>query len=133
MIFELCRWAKNPSRNWQTIPADTLRLAADHSRACLLASQQLDQVARRAEVAEEAEAIMAKVRVDFRGKATASGEIPLTRTELTRRFAANPERRGAMTPTRLYGEVIPALEKRELVRIERPQGKLHIYYFRVED
>ena len=42
-------------------------------------------------------------------------------------------RRGAMTSTRLYGEVIPALEKRELVRIERPQGKLHIYYFRVED
>src|SRR5439155_22348296 len=52
MIFELCRWAKNSFRDWQTIQADTLRLAADHARACLTASRQLDQVARRAEVAE---------------------------------------------------------------------------------
>jgi hypothetical protein len=129
MIFELCRWAKDPSRNWQQIAPDTLRLAANHVKACLLASQSLDQMARRAEIAEEAEAILAKVRVDFRGHANAAGEIPLTRTDLTHRFAANPERRGALTASRLYDEIIPSLEKRGVVRVTRPKGKLHIYYF----
>ncbi len=38
-------------------------------------------------------------------------------------FAARTARPGAMTPTRLYNEIIPDLQSRALVTVERPRGK----------
>ena len=130
MMFEVCRWATDRSRDWTNIQPDTLQLAADHGRECLAASQRLDQIGRRAEIRDEADAILAQIRAT--SPVSADGEIQLTKTQLTHRFAANPSRRGAMTPTRLYTEVIPDLKLRRLVRVLRPDGKLHIYCFKGE-
>jgi hypothetical protein len=134
MLFEVCRWAKDQSRNWKQIQADTLQLAATHVHYCLGASQQLDQIGRRAEIRNAADSILAAVLNAWIGKKNEKGTVgPLTRTDLTNRFAANPARQGSLTPERLYNEIIPDLQKRRLASVIMPasnNGRLHHYYFR---
>ena len=76
-------------------------------------------------------AILATIRVEFRREAR-DGTIELSKTMLTHRFAANPSRRGAMTPARLYNEVLPDLQKRGLARLLPRNRKLEVYQFPVE-
>jgi hypothetical protein len=57
MIFEICRWVKDKTRNWQIIAADTLVLAAQHEAYCVAANKALDGTANRAEIQDEADAI----------------------------------------------------------------------------
>jgi hypothetical protein len=131
MIFEACRWAANRSRNFRAIQADTLNLAAEHVHHSINASRELDSIGRRAEIREEAEAILATIRIEFQSVAR-GGTIELSKTTLTHRFAANPSRRGAMTPARLYNEVLLDLQKRGLARLLPRNGKLQVYRFPVE-
>lgn len=128
MIFEACRWTKDNSRNWREIQRDTLALAAEHGRYCLAAGRSLDAIGKRGEIRDEADAILAKIRTDFAGQVK-DGKIELTRTQLTSRFAPNPGRNGAMTPARLYSEIIPDIIKRGHARELPCEGKLHIYQF----
>src|SRR5262249_16717749 len=130
-IFDACRWASNHSRDFRAIQADTLQLAAEHVRHCINASRELDIIGRRAEIREEADAILANIRVEFKGAAS-NGKIELNKTTLTHRFGANPSRRGAMTPSRLYSEIVPDLEKRGLAKPLPRNGKLQVYEFFVE-
>ncbi len=130
MMFEVCRWASDEARDWTQIQPDTLQLAAEHGRECLAASKRLDQIGRRAEIRDEADSILAQIRTI--GPISENGDIQLTKTQLTHRFAANPSRRGAMTPTRLYTEVIADLKTRSVVQILRPNGKLSVYCFKGE-
>ena len=39
MIFEVCRWLKDKTRDWQVIQADTLDLAARHEAYCVAANK----------------------------------------------------------------------------------------------
>jgi hypothetical protein len=126
MIFEVCRWAKDTSRNWKQIQADTLELAAEHERYCLLANQLLDTIGARAETRNLADTILAKIRTGFTAE---NGWIFLSRSQLTAKFAPNPGRRGEMTPERLYTVILPDLIHRHLARLERKQGKLEVYAF----
>ena len=132
MIFEACRWAKDRTRDWQEIQRDTLELAAAHGRYCLMAGRALDTIGKRGEIRDEADAILAHIRAEFVAFAK-GGRIELTRTQLTHRFAANPGRPGAMKPGRLYSEIIPDLEKRDLARPLPKAGKLHVYQFDARD
>ena len=132
MIFETCRWAADNARNWPEIQRDTLEFAAGHGRYCLAAGQSLDAIGRRGEIREEADAILANIRTEFTSHAK-GGKIELNRTQLTHRFAANPGRHGAMTPGRLYSEIIPDLAKRGLARALPKAGKLHVYQFDAAD
>jgi len=131
MIFEACRWAADPARDPWAIQRDTLELAAEHGRYCLAAGRALDAIGRRGEIREEADAILANIRTEWKASAS-RGIIEATRTQLTHRFAANPGRRGALTPGRLYSEILPDLEKRRLARLIRKEGKLQVYQFPVE-
>ncbi|MEO5717425.1 MAG: hypothetical protein ABIR29_02510 [Chthoniobacterales bacterium] len=131
MIFQICRWAFGSVKDWQVIQASTLQLATDHGRYCLHASQRLDLIGRRAEIREAADAILATVRCEQAMRAK-DGVIEMTKSELTHRFAANPSRRGAMTPSRLYGEIMLDLSGRGLAKLVRQAGKLQVYQFRVE-
>jgi hypothetical protein len=63
MIFEVCRWAKSDLRGWQTIQPKTLALAAEHERYCLHASRELDSIGERAEIRNEADSILARIRI----------------------------------------------------------------------
>jgi len=132
MIFEACRWAADKSRNVRELQADTLALAAEHIHHSINASRELDSIGRRAEIREEADAVLATIRVEFRGEAR-DGTIELSKSTLTHRFAANPSRRGAMTPARLYNEVLADLQKRKLaLPLPRNAGKLQLYQFPIE-
>jgi hypothetical protein len=132
MIFEACRWAADPTQSFGTIRRDTLELAAAHGRYCLAAGRALDAIGRRSEIRDHADAILAKIRTDWAGGAR-DGWIELSRTQLTSRFASNPERKGALTPARLYNEILPDLIKRGLAR-ELPQaGKWRLYRFTAGD
>jgi hypothetical protein len=62
MIFEVSRWLKDKTRGWQVIQADTLDLAARHDAYCVAANKSLDAIANRAEVRDEADAILAQIR-----------------------------------------------------------------------
>ena len=126
MIFEACRWAYNHDRDFRVIQTDTLQLAAEHVRHSINASRELDSIGPRAEIREEADAILATIRVEFQREAR-NRKIELSKTRLTHRFAANPSRRGAMTPARLYNEVLPDLEKRGLAKPLPRNGKLQLY------
>src|ERR1017187_2176747 len=130
MVFEVCRWAKNDLRDWDTIQRDTLALAAEHERYCLEAGSALDSIGERAEIRNEADSILALIRSS--GKPDQYGHINLTRTDLTVRFAPHPERRVAMTPDRLYTKILPDLIKRGLARLAQKDGKRETYEFTVE-
>ncbi len=131
MIFEACRWAADKARDVSEIQADTLQMAAVHGRYCLASGRELDAIGRRGEIRDEADVILAAIRTEGAGRA-AHGKIEMARTELTHRFAANPGRRNAMTPTRLYSEIIPDLIKRDLARALPKRGKLQTYSFALE-
>jgi hypothetical protein len=132
MIFETCRWAADPSREWKMIQSDTLELAARHGRYCLEAGRALDGYARRSEIRERADVLLATIRIDFRERAR-EGVIELNRTELTHRFASNPQRHRALTPTMLYHEVIPDLIQRRLARELPKRGRFQAYHFTAAD
>jgi hypothetical protein len=55
MIFEVCRWLKDKTRNWRLIQADTLELAARHEAYCVAANRNLDRTANRSEIQYEAD------------------------------------------------------------------------------
>jgi hypothetical protein len=106
----------------------TLEFAARHGRYCLEAGRALDGYARRSEIRERADVMLATIRIDFRERAR-EGVIELNRTELTHRFAANPQRHRALTPTMLYSEVIPDVIQRRLATELPRQGKTQAYRF----
>ncbi len=131
MIFEVCRWAKNDLRDWQTIQLDTLILAAEHERYCLQAGRELDSIGERAEIRNEADSILAKIRTT--GPRDQQGRQRMTRSQLTASFAPHPERQGAMTPDRLYTRILPDLMKRGLAKLADKEGKKEVYEFSSEE
>ena len=133
MLFEVCRWAKDPTHNWQTIQPETIELAAQHQTSCLRAQAKLDTIAARAEIQNEGDAILAQIRGGRCGPAEPDGNFLLTRTQLTLKFACHPGRYGAMTPMRLFTTIIPDLIRRGFAVLACKQGKKEIYAFRYEE
>jgi hypothetical protein len=137
MIFEATRWAKNansplfgPGGAWRGIIEErTLNDAIEHIKGCLEAAEFLDSIANRAEIAREAEILLAHVRRDF----LPYGDfILVTRTDLTRRYCAHSGRRGSWKPDDLYLRLVPYLQRRgEGGRIEQ-LGKQEWFAFRAE-
>ncbi|MCG3147244.1 MAG: hypothetical protein PCFJNLEI_00682 [Verrucomicrobiae bacterium] len=131
MLFEVCRWAKNELRDWQTIQRDTLALAAEHERYCLHASRELDSIGERAEIRNEADSILAKIRTG--GPRDQQSRLRMTRSQLTASFAPHPERHGTMTPDRLYTKILPDLMKRRLAWLAEKDGKRELYEFLADE
>ena len=130
MIFEVCRWLKDKTREWHIIQADTLDLAARHKAYCVAANRSLDEIANRAEIQDEADVILAQIRSGKCGQPQADGHFYLTRTQLTAQFASHSGRYGAMTPERLYSVIIPDLIKRGVAKLAEKRGKLEVFVFR---
>lgn len=129
MIFAACRWAKD-DRPWTgSIGADTLTLAIEHVNSCVNAANHLDGVAHRAEIKQDAEILLAKVRHDV---PALSGFHFATRSELTKRYCANSARAGSWRPDDLYLRFIPLLERRNEARMIDKVGKREVYAFTAE-
>ena len=133
-IFEHCRWVKQRSKFVQPlIRRDTLELAYRHLQQCNAGSDALEDISKRSEIRDTSDLIRAQVLSEFFGKSV-NWFIPLTRTDITNRFAKNSGRRGSMNNTRLYYEIIPDLESRNLVRVHSVKGrKKKFYLFKQEE
>jgi len=125
VIFQACRWARGSIADPYTITQDVLALAEQHQDACLDALVELEAQSRRVLVADTGEWLMSQISGDHPGQRSAD----YTRTELTRRFAANPGRQGALTVSRLYGEILPQLTEKGHCRIRSKVGKCTTYTF----
>ena len=125
VIFQACRWAKGSIKDPYIITEDVLALAEQHQDSCLDALVELEAIGRRCEVDDTAEWLLAQISGDHPGQRTAD----YTRNELTRRFAANPGRKGTLTASRLYSEVLPQLMERQQCRIRSKVGKCITYTF----
>lgn len=134
-IFRVCRWAKHAGGDPLVVDADSLRIAIQHQAACIEAVKDLESIGRRAEIEDDAERILSIVRADHKREIaweTVGDEIRISRSELTRKFAANTGR-GGLTPNRLHHELMPALEARGDVRIQEIKAKgSRVYFFKVD-
>ena len=129
MIFEACRWAARGGHWTGLIAADTLRCAIEHVAACLTSADRLDGIGNRAQIAEDSEVFLAKVRHRF---AAVDGFHFATRSDLTKHFCPNGGRPGSWRPNDLYLRFIPALERRNEARLVDKTGKRKTYAFRAE-
>jgi hypothetical protein len=130
VIFQACRWAAGIHDYPLTIEAEILEMAEAHQRACLDAGRQLETVGRRGAIEDEADSILACIRADFSREPHLRGNtIFLDKTTLTRRFAGNPGRNNALTPERLYGDIIQALIVRGEAREHSRDRKRVVYGF----
>lgn len=134
VIFERSRWAKRQhGADPGIIQADTLQLAYEHIQECNAASDQLESIARRSEIRDDATTIHANIMSHFADKRT-NGFIPVSKTELTNRFCKNSGRRGALNNFKLYGEIMTDLEGRGLVKRRPIPGSKKVYYlFKLDD
>lgn len=134
MIFERCRdahRASKPQRN--QIQAETLQLAYDHVQQCNIASDSLENIARRSEIRVTAESINAQVLIEFAAREV-NGFIPMSKTDLTNRFCKNAGRRGMMNSNQLYCEILPDLEATgDVRRYPIPGSKKVFYLFKTEE
>ena len=139
MIFEAARFAKNgisplfgPGGAWRGIIEEgTLSCAIEHIKGCLEASEFLDSIANRAEIAQQAEIFFAHVRRDFPQRQY-DGFIIVSRTDLTRHFCNNSGRRGSWKPDDLYLRFIPHLERRGEACVLPQRGKQGWFAFQAE-
>ena len=137
MIFEATRSAKNETsplfgrgREWRGIIEErTLSVAIEHIKGCLEAAEFLDSIANRAEIAREAEILLAYVRRDFQSY---DDFIFLTRTDLTRRFCQHSGRKGSWKTDDLYLRFIPYLQRRGEACLLPKTGKQEVFAFRAE-
>ncbi|WP_395751051.1 DUF3987 domain-containing protein [Prosthecobacter sp.] len=133
LIFQACRWARErDSRiNPLLITEDMLAMAEAHQNACLDALVYVEGVGRRTAVNDTAEWVMAQIAGDHLHEPARHSAV-YTRTQLNRRFAANPGRAGALTASRLYGEILPHLVELGRCKLHSKTGKLVSYEFHWE-
>jgi hypothetical protein len=131
MIFQISRWALEKKRPALMIEPETLTLAIEHVEECLKAAEFLDGLSGRARIAADAEVMLATIQHEFRPQAKA-GTIFLTRTEITRRFAHNSGRAGALRPDDIYLRLIPAMEARGWAKLIRREPA-ELYAFKANE
>jgi hypothetical protein len=132
IIFEACRCAATRTHP-SALSEVSLELAIEHINQCLAAARFLDSIAHRATYQSKAESLLETVRHDYRDQSAASNAIYLTRSEITRRYAPNSSRNGALTPDELYLRIIPRLIHQGSAKLIKKTGKLEVYAFRKED
>ena len=128
VIFQACRWAKGSITDPFVITDDILAMAEAHQDACLDALMFVEGVSKRIQVSDTAEWLLAQISGDY-NTAPEQRRAVYTKTELSRRFAANPGRTGALTVSRLYGEIIPRLIELGRCKQLSKKGKLVTYEF----
>jgi hypothetical protein len=131
IIFELSLWLEmggEPPKNISLMALETAILHTDH---CIRAGQALDQIANRVKIQSDADILLAKIQIDFPAFQQ-NGEIILTRTQLTGKYAHHANRPGTLKPDDIYIKIIPDLIRRGKAREIKLPGKTANYSFRAE-
>ncbi|MDI1312107.1 DUF3987 domain-containing protein [Prosthecobacter sp.] len=127
IIFQACRWARGSITDPFTITPEILELAEAHQNGCLDALIQLEGMSRRVQVDDTAEWLLAQITGDHSVR-PGQKQAAYTKSQLTHRFAANPGRLGALTASKLYGDIIPHLVSRQQCVVSK-SGNLYTYTF----
>jgi hypothetical protein len=135
MVFEASVWAKQPRCEWDgVIHSSTLEVAIAHVDHCLIAATGLDNIAEKAVIKSSADALLARIRRDFSIRPyLRDGWIWLTKTDLTAKYASQPNRPHAWKPDDLYLRIIPKLIEQGTACVADKQGKKITYRFTIED
>ena len=129
MIFAVSCWATRGYSNWDgKINELDMKLAIELVDHATQSASLLDRIANKECIKEKAEAIHAMIQHDFRAQFE-DGWIRLSKSQLTSRFCANPNRPGALKTTNLYHEIIPYLIQTRSAKLIEKKGKLEIYGF----
>ena len=128
VIFQACRWARGSITDPFVIDDGILAMAEAHQNACLDALMFVEGVSKRTQVNDTAEWLLAQISGDHH-TAPSQRRAAYTKSELTRRFASNPGRLGALTASRLYGEIIPRLIEQGRCKQLSKKGNLVTYEF----
>jgi hypothetical protein len=110
-IFQASRWAKTEKGDPLLVDVHSLTLAASHQDACLEASSSVESIARRAEITDDADKILATMRSEAANPSLndrwqiEKNNIVASKSEIIRRFAANGNR--GITSYRLHTEIMP--------------------------
>ena len=88
----------------------------------------VEGVSKRTQVNDTAEWLLAQISGDHH-TSPSQRRAAYTKSELTRRFASNPGRLGALTASRLYGEIIPRLIEQGRCKQLSKKGNLVTYEF----
>jgi hypothetical protein len=134
LLFAATLWAKPCAKVWDGIlHPPPLQLAIDPVNQCLQTALQRDTPAEKALVASSADALLARIRRDFASpEYLCDGWITLTKTQLTAKYASQPDRPHSWKPDDLYRRFLPELTRRGLARWGGHLGKKVSYCFTVE-
>jgi DNA polymerase I-like protein with 3'-5' exonuclease and polymerase domains len=128
--FEACRAVKNGEPFITEIRDDTLECAIAHVGACLSSARTLIGLGKRPETRQQAEEILEKIRYSFAPDTVRPDTIYVSRSNLTRKFCHNTDRKGALQTDTLYLEIIPYLVESLEAKRAFKQGKREVYAFR---
>jgi hypothetical protein len=111
-----------------TVPI--LEYAARHVELCNASAAFMETAGRRESIKEKAEILLARIRADYQNIIDSDGWITLSRSAITAKYAAHPERRGTLTPHEVYNQLIPALCRQRMARLVNKTGKAELWGFR---
>jgi hypothetical protein len=133
MLFEASVWAKQDGPLWDgVIHIPRLEAAIAHVDHCLQTATRLDCIAEKATIRSLADALVARIRRDFSAPQNIRGGwIWLTKTQLTAKYASQPNRPHSLKPEDLYRRLIPCLIGLGVARLGERQGKKVWYGFTV--
>ena len=103
-----------------------------HVECNLRSALYLDTVANRSVDTSNANLLLARIQHDFSSK-TLRGQILLTKTEITSRYAHHAGRPGAWTTQLIFHTLIPILKKQNKARLSEKKGKGETYAFKAQD
>jgi len=135
MLFEVSVWVKQDGSLWDgVIHSPRLESAIVHVDHCLQTATWLDSMTEKATVRTLANVLLARIRRDFRfPQNIRGGWIWLTKTQLTAKYASQPNRPHSWKPDDLYLRLIPCLIELGMARLGEQQGKRVSYGFTVEE
>src|SRR5260221_2323520 len=128
MIFQACVCAKQ-HLPLKLISENVLRCAIEHLDCNLEAAVFLDSIADQQTTRNDAELLLAKIRVDFRHE---GGSIYVPRSALTTKYAHHSGRPGSWTPQEIFYRFIPYLIREGEARLFEKVGKKETYVFKAE-
>lgn len=126
IIFQCCRFVAGSIDDPLKITPDVIEMAEAHQDSCLDALSDVEKMGRSSEIEDQCEIILATLSADV-ARPPGKSEITLDKSAITRKFASNPGRRGSLSPSILYGEIMPHLIRTGRAKLASKVGK-HQYF-----
>ena len=131
MIFLSCVSAEIRDGKPLSISLDILEKAIEHVELSLYSARHIDRIGNKESGRDESESFHARLCIDFEHRSK-NGWIELTKTEITGKYCANPNRSGSLKSDTVYQKLIPDLIKTGHAKPSQKIGKKEVYAFLCE-